>query len=93
MDVIPINYELAFEPDLTKFKFEGIASISVDCKKPTRTIAMNCAELKIKSCQVKSAGKTIKSTPKTNEKKEELQIILGEKSKAKLQSTWNFKEF
>lgn len=68
MDITPINYELTFEPDLKKFTFDGIESISVNCKKPTNTITMNCAELKIKSCQVKSAGKIIKSTPKTNEK-------------------------
>ena len=84
MDVIPINYELTFEPDLKKFTFDGTESISVDCKKPINTITMNCAELKIKSCQVKSAGKIIKSTPKTNEKNEELQIRLGEKIKGKV---------
>ncbi len=81
MDVIPINYQLTFEPDLKKFTFAGTESISVDCKKPTSTITMNCAELKIKSCQVKFAGKLIKSTPKINEKKEELQIKLGTKTR------------
>ena len=84
MDTTPINYELTFEPDLKKFTFNGTESISVDCKKPTNTITMNCAELKIKSCQVKSAGKIIKSTPKTNEKNEELQIRLREKIKGKV---------
>ncbi len=83
MDVIPINYELAFEPDLKKFTFVGTESITIDCKKSTTTITMHCAELKIKSCQVKSAEKIIKSTPKINEKKEELQIILGGKIKGK----------
>ena len=66
MEVIPTNYQLTFEPDLKKFTFTGIESISVYCKKPTNTITMNCAELKIKSCQVKSAGKIIKSAPKIN---------------------------
>jgi len=84
VDVTPINYELTFEPDLKKFTFDGTESISVDCKKPTNTITMNCAELKIKSCQVKSAGKIIKSTPKINEKNEELQIRLREKIKGKV---------
>jgi len=83
VDVTPINYELTFEPDLKKFTFDGTESIIVDCKKPTNTITMNCAELKIKSCQVKSAGKIIKSTPKTNEKNEELQIGLEKKIKGK----------
>ena len=84
MNVNPINYELTFEPDLKKFTFDGTESISVNCKKSTNTITMNCSELKIKSCKVKSAGKFIKSTPKINEKKEELQIKLGEKIKGKV---------
>jgi len=84
VDIIPINYELTFEPDLKKFTFDGSESISVDCKKPTNTITMNCAELKIKLCTVKSAGKLIKSTTKINDKKEELQITLGEKIKGKI---------
>jgi len=84
VDITPINYALTFEPDLKKFTFDGTESILIDCKKPTNTITMNCAELKIKSCQVKSSGKVIKSTPKTNEKKEELQIRLEKKIKGKV---------
>ena len=79
MDVSPLNYKLTFEPDLKKFIFHGLESISINCKKPTNVITMNCAELKIKSCIVKSGQKIIKSTPKVNEKKEELQIKLSEK--------------
>ncbi|MGH1569158.1 MAG: M1 family metallopeptidase [Nitrosopumilus sp.] len=84
MDVIPINYELTIEPDLKKFTFEGSESITADCKKLTNSISMNCAELKIISCQIKSKGKIIQSTPKLNEKKEELQIKLSEKIKGKI---------
>lgn len=79
MDVIPINYQLTFEPNLTKFTFNGSESIFIDCKKSTNLITMHCAELEILSCTVKFRGKIIKSIPKTNEKKEELQIKLGEK--------------
>ena len=79
MDVSPLNYKLTFEPDLKKFIFHGLESISINCKKPTNVITMNCAELKIKSCIVKSGQKIIGSTPKINEKKEELQIKLSEK--------------
>ena len=84
MNITPINYELTFEPDLKKFTFNGTESILVNCKKYTNTITMNCAELKIKSCQVTSAGKLIKSTLKTNEKKEELQITLEKKITGKV---------
>jgi len=79
MDPSPINYKLTFEPDLKKFTFDGLESISINCKKSVNIITMNCAELKIKSCIVKSGKKIIKSTPKINEKREELQIKLGEK--------------
>ena len=79
MDPSPINYKLTFEPDLKKFTFDGLESISINCKKSVNIITMNCAELKIKSCIVKSGQKIIESTPKINEKKEELQIKLGEK--------------
>ncbi|WP_316505030.1 M1 family metallopeptidase [Nitrosopumilus sp.] len=81
MEVIPINYKLTFEPDLEKFTFHGTESILVDCKKNTKTIVMNCAEISIKSCQVEFKGKIIKSNPKTNETKEELRISLEEKIK------------
>ena len=81
MDLNPINYRLTFEPDLKKFTFLGTESITADCKKSTNLITMHCAELKIVSCQVKSKGKIIKSSPKTNEKKEELGIKLSEKIK------------
>ncbi len=84
MNVKPTSYKLTFEPNLKEFTFVGTESILADCKKPTNTITMNCAELEIKSCQVKSAGKLVKSTTKINEKREELQITLGEKIKDKV---------
>ncbi|MCS5528949.1 MAG: M1 family metallopeptidase [Nitrosopumilus sp.] len=84
MDTVPINYNLTFEPDLKKFVFTGTEVITVSCKKSTNQITMHCAELKIKSCVVKSGNTVISSTPKTNEKKEELSIKLGEKIKGTL---------
>ena len=57
MDVSPLNYKLTFQPDLKKFTFDGLESISINCKKPTNVVTMNCAELKIKSCIVKSGKK------------------------------------
>ncbi len=82
--VIPTNYELTFEPDLKRFVFEGTEKISVNCKKPTLVISMNCAEIKIKTCSVTThSGETIRSSFKTNEKKEELQIRLSRKIKGK----------
>ena len=79
MDVVPVNYKLTFEPDLKKFTFDGLETISINCKKSINVITMNSAELKIKSCIVKSGQKIIKSSFKTNDKKEELQIKLDQK--------------
>ena len=79
MDVVPINYQLIFEPDLKKFTFRGTESIDVNCKKPTKIITMHCAELKIISCQVKYGKKHVESIPKIITKTEELQITLSEK--------------
>ncbi|HEY5735947.1 MAG TPA: M1 family metallopeptidase [Nitrosopumilus sp.] len=84
MEIIPINYQLTFEPDLKKFTFYGSEIISADCKKSTNTIILDCAELKITSCIVKSEGEIVKSSPKTNEKKEELEIKLSKKIKGKI---------
>ncbi len=69
MDVSPQNYKLTFKPDLKKFTFDGLETISINCKKSVNVINMHCAELKIKSCVVKSDKKIIKSSPKTNGKK------------------------
>ena len=78
MDVNPINYKLLFEPDLKKFTFNGQEIITVDCKKPTKKIVINCAEIKLKSTLVTYKGKIIPSEAKTNEKREELEITLNE---------------
>jgi len=91
VNVIPINYRLTFEPDLKKFTFNGSQIISANCKKSTNLITMDCAELKITSCIVKSNGILIQSSAKTNEKKEELQIKLSEKIKGKISIELEFK--
>ena len=41
MDTSPTNYKLSFEPDLKKFTFDGLESISINCKKSVNVITMN----------------------------------------------------
>jgi len=83
VNVIPVDYELVFEPDLKQFTFHGTETISIDCKKSTNSIVMHCAEIKIITCHVKSTEKIISSISRTDAKKEELQIRLREKIKGK----------
>jgi len=83
MNIFPINYDLTFVPDLSKFIFNGTEIITVNCTKPTNVISMHCAEIKIKSCIVKNNNKAIKTILKLNPKKEELNIKLSKKIKGK----------
>ena len=93
MDIVPINYKLTFEPDLKKFTFDGLESISINCKKSVNIITMNCAELKIKSCIVKSGQKIIKSTLKQLKKKKNYKLNLPKKYVDYVLLIWNLKEF
>ena len=84
MDVTPKHYDITFEPDLSKFSFEGIETIQIDCKRPTKKISLDCAEIKIKKCIVTN-GKEIDSSTKLDEKNEKLHINLSQKVKGNAQ--------
>jgi len=79
MDTVPINYNLTFEPDLKKFIFTGTEIITVSCKKSTNQITMHCAELKIKSCIVKSGNRLFHLLLKQMRKKKNFQLNLEKK--------------
>jgi tricorn protease interacting factor F2/3 len=80
--IFPINYDLQFEPDLSKFKFRGKEKILIQTK-PTRQIVLNSAELEIKDCQIIFNKKTIKPKIRLDAKKEELTLSLPEKISGK----------
>lgn len=79
--VLPINYELEFEPNFTNFTFAGKEKILIDFKKPTNSFSLNAAELKIKKCQIEHDGKIHKTKFKLDEKNEELRINVSKKIK------------
>ena len=81
--VIPINYELKFEPDFDKFKFAGTEKILVKVLQPTRQIVLNAADLKINGCTVVSNTKKLKAKIRLDEKNEELVLTLPEKISGK----------
>ena len=81
METLPKNYDLQFEPNLDTFTFDGKEKITVDCKKPTKLISLNCAEIKIHSCHIKYKNRTIECQTKTDDKKENLSIFLKDKVK------------
>ena len=75
----PVNYSLEFEPNLRNFTFQGKEIIEIKISKPTKTISLNAAELKIKKCHVILKNKTIKAKTKLDEKNELLTIHSSQK--------------
>jgi len=81
--VIPINYELEFEPLFNNFTFNGIEIITVNLQRSADLIILDAAELKIKNCHVIQGTKIITAKPSLNEKDEKLTIKLAKKIKGK----------
>ncbi|MBX9725253.1 MAG: M1 family metallopeptidase, partial [Candidatus Obscuribacterales bacterium] len=51
-NAIPSNYELSFEPNLSKFTFTGSESVKLQIMSATKEIEMNALELKISAAQI-----------------------------------------
>lgn len=54
-DIIPSNYALKLQPNLTTFTFEGEETISVEVKAGTDKIVLNSAEIKVHSAEYTAA--------------------------------------
>ena len=81
MKVTPVNYVLEFEPIFKNFTFSGKETITVNCKALVNSITLHCAEIKIKSCNVRQNGISQKAITRTDLKKEELTIKIKNKIK------------
>ena len=57
--IIPVNYELQFEPLFHNFTFNGMEIITISLSKATDSIILDAAELKIKKCYVEQGIKII----------------------------------
>ena len=88
--VIPINYELMFEPLFHNFKFNGEEIITLNLSKPTNSIKIDAAELSIKESHIIQEGKIISSESSLNEKDEKLTIKLAKKIKGKAKLSIKF---
>lgn len=77
--VVPINYDLEFEPNFNNFTFRGKEKIQIKISRPTRQIVLNAAELQIKDCTILSNQKRLKAKLRLDEKSEELVITTPER--------------
>jgi len=67
--IIPINYDLQFEPNFKNFTFRVKESLTINSFGYSNTIILNAAQLKIKNCTVEIANKTLKANVKLDAKK------------------------
>ena len=88
--VIPINYEIMFEPLFHNFKFNGEEIITLNLPKPTNSIKLDAAELSIKESNIIQGGKIIPTKSSLNEKDEKLNIKLAKKIKGKAKLSIKF---
>ena len=88
--VIPINYEIMFEPLFHNFKFNGEEIITLNLSKPTNSIKIDAAELSIKESHIIQGGKIISTKSSLNEKDEKLTIKLAKKIKGKAKLSIKF---
>lgn len=60
-DVRPLNYAIRLKPDLEKLTFEGTEEISLQVNKATKSVVLNCAEIKLSEVKYKGAAQQFES--------------------------------
>lgn len=88
--VIPVNYELVFEPDFKTFTFKGKERILINITRPVNTITLNAAEIDIKKCTISWHGVEIKPKIRIDEKNEELTLTFSKKISGKAHLSIDF---
>lgn len=58
-DVIPVSYDLALEPDLERFTFDGVVTITCDVQVATDVITVHARELTISEATFKPEGAAV----------------------------------
>src|SRR5437588_10023227 len=73
-NITPINYKLIFGPDLKTATFTGDEVLSVTLAKPSNSITMNSAEIKISSATITSGATSQPATVEYDEKQEQVTL-------------------
>lgn len=90
MQIVPVHYDLTFEPDFSNFTFSAKEILDVKITQPTKTITLDAAELRVKKCHVVSGKQKIPAKAKLDEKKESLAILVPKKIRGTAQITIEF---
>jgi hypothetical protein len=78
-DIRPENYRIHLIPDLTQFSFSGHVTLLVEAPAAIGALRLNVLDLEISDCAVEQNDDWIECKFETDEKKEELQILLPKK--------------
>lgn len=92
-NVLPINYNLTFEPNLKTFKFDGRETIKIEIKKPTKAITLNATDLKISKASITSATTSQLGTIKFNAKDGEVTVSFKSPVKGNAELSLHFSGF
>jgi aminopeptidase N len=65
--VVPEHYDLAFDVDLTKARFEGVETIKVSLAQPSRRIVLNALDITFHEVTIRAAGAEQRATVTENE--------------------------
>jgi len=76
-DVIPSNYALRLKPNLTELTFEGSEEISLEVKSATKSMRLNCVDIKVKDVQFKGATQEFSSNVEILYEEEDELLILS----------------
>ncbi len=77
--ILPVNYDLEFEPDFKKFTFKGREKILLKIHRPANSFVLNVADIDIKKCYLICKGETLEAQTKIDTKKEEVIVKLPKK--------------
>ncbi len=88
--ICPVNYDLFFEVDLTKFEFHGKESIDLEISKPASKIVLNARDLAITHVYLIHHKKSITPKVKIDNEKELVTLTLGENVKGSVKLCLDF---
>jgi len=66
--VIPVHYDLSFEPDFQTDRFQGVETIDVSIQQATLEIVLHAVEIDFQDVLIESGGKTQKAGVRLDEK-------------------------
>ena len=69
-DVLPINYILSLEPNLTDFTFRGNVVIETKVSKPVTSVILNSCEIEVNSCSFEGNTGTLVGAIEYNKENE-----------------------